>query len=523
MLDSLRTGMTTNFAVEFLIWLLIAGSFIAVVAARFRIPYTVALVLGGFVLGSVHLPILGSLITHRPDWLTPNVTLIVFLPALLFEGALKLQFRQLRDNALPILLLATVGVLAATLISGFAIHWAIGLAISTALVFGAVISATDPISVLAVFAEMAVPKRLSIIVEGESLFNDGTAAVLFGILVAGILTGELGIVSGMRSFVVEVLGGAALGTIMGYLFSKITQRLDEPRVEITLTTVLAYGAYLAAQSTHISGVMATVAAALPFGNIGVRAGMTPRTRLALWSFWEYAAFVINSIVFLLIGLRVHIPDLVRRWPTTLVAIVAVLLGRFASVYALSWISSFLSEKIPLRWQHVMVWGGLRGALSLVLALSLDVGFPDRQQILEMTFGVVAFSLIVQGMTIKPLLSLLGLRMSRDSNYERARVRKIAAAAALVELRGLHDSHAISAPVYERLRGELETRLQAASAEIEKNYSQDEERLGDEFRMARSRLLAAEKSSVEQAFRDGLISSQAAMEIIDGADRHLSQT
>src|SRR5208282_1676575 len=145
----------------------------------------------------------------------------VFLPALLFEGSLKIQLRHLRENVVPILLLATLGVLVATLIAAFAVHWVIGVAISTALVFGAIISATDPISVLAIFADMDVNKRLSVIVEGESLFNDGTAAVLFGIFLSGVATGDLSLGSGIRSFVVEVLGGAAVGVILGYVFSKI--------------------------------------------------------------------------------------------------------------------------------------------------------------------------------------------------------------------------------------------------------------------------------------------------------------
>ncbi|MGC2109851.1 MAG: cation:proton antiporter [Candidatus Korobacteraceae bacterium] len=160
--------MTTNSAIEFLIWLLIAASVIAVLAGRLRVPYTVALVIGGLVLGSVRLPIVATLVKNQPDWLTPNIVLVIFLPALLFEGSFKLQVRQLRENALPIVLLATVGVLAATLVTGFAVHWLLGLPLLVALVFGAVTAATDPISVLSLFKEMAVPKRLSIIVEGES-------------------------------------------------------------------------------------------------------------------------------------------------------------------------------------------------------------------------------------------------------------------------------------------------------------------------------------------------------------------
>jgi Na+:H+ antiporter len=510
--------MTTNAAIEFLMWLLIAASIIAVLADRLRIPYTVALVLAGLALGSIHLPILETLISHKPDWLTPDVSLIVFLPALLFEGSLKIQFRQLQKNLVPILLLATLGVLVATLITGLAVHWVIGLALSTALVFGAIISATDPISVLAIFADMAVAKRLSVIVEGESLFNDGTAAVLFGILVAGLTTGQLSLGSGIRSFVVVVLGGAAVGIILGYVFSKITQKIDASQVEITLTTVLAYGSYLLAQSAHLSGVIATVASGLMVGNLGVRAGMTPRTRLALWSFWGYASFVINSIVFLLIGLRVRIVDLLRAWPATLLAIGAVLLGRIVSVYGLTAISNFFTEKIPTRWQHVMVWGGMRGALSLALVLSLGRDFPHREQILAMTFGVVAFTLIVQGMTIKSLLRMLGLATSKEDEYERARVQKIAVSSALAELRDLLNNNLISAPVYERLRRGLETRLQGINTEIDEIYTKDEARLGEEVRMARARLAAAEKSSIEQAFHDGLISSPTAAKMIDAADR-----
>ena len=326
--------MTTNFAVEFLMWLLIAASIIAVLAARLRIPYTVALVLGGLVLGSVHLPILESLISHKPDWLMPGVTLVVFLPPLLFEGSLKLQFRHLRENARPIVLLATIGVLAATLITGFAAHWVLGFPILVGLVFGAITAATDPISVLSIFKEAAVSKKLSTIVEGESLFNDGTAAVLYGILVAGVATGTLGIWSGVQKFCLDVLGGVAVGLAMGYLFSKLTEKIDEPRIEITLTTILAYGSYLVAQSLHLSGVIATVTAGLMVGNLGAKVGMSARTRLALWSFWEYFSFVINSLVFLLIGLEVRVGSLLHAWYATVLAIGTVILGRILSVYGL---------------------------------------------------------------------------------------------------------------------------------------------------------------------------------------------
>jgi CPA1 family monovalent cation:H+ antiporter len=400
--------MSTNVAVEFLIWMLIAASAIAVVANRLRIPYTVALVVGGLALGSFRIPLVDNILRKEPSWLTPNVSLIIFLPPLLFEGSIRIQLRQLWENLLPILLLANAGVLAATVITGFAVHWIIGFPILVSLVFGAIISATDPISVLALFKEMGVAKRLSILVEGESLLNDGTAAVLYGILVGAVVTGSLNVATGVRDFFVEVLGGAAVGLGLGYVVSKITGRIDAPEIEITLTMILAYSSFLVAQSLHLSGVIATVVAGLMFGNLGVPMGMNPQTRAALWSFWDYASFFVNSIVFLVIGLEVHLVDLLRSWQLMLLAVGVVLLGRVLSVYGLTPLSNLFTEKISYRWQQIMVWGGIHGTLSLALALSLDRTFPYRSQVLAASFGVVAFSIVVQGLTVKPLLALLGI-------------------------------------------------------------------------------------------------------------------
>jgi Na+:H+ antiporter len=514
--------MQTHLVVEFIIWLLIAASVIAVVAARLRVPYTVALVLGGLVLGMVRTPFLQDVTGLRPDWLTPDIALVIFLPPLLFEGSVKIQFRHLRENFIPILLLANIGVLVATVITGFVIHWEVGLPLLVGLLFGSIISATDPISVLSIFKSMAVSKRLSVIVEGESLFNDGTAAVLFAILLAGIKTGNLGIQSGVESFLVVVLGGAAVGITFGYVISKITQRIDEPRIEITLTTILAYSSYLVADNLHLSGVIATVAAGLTIGNFGARVGMSPRTRVAMWSFWEYLSFVINSIVFLLIGLEVRVSAMIHFWQATLLAIGAVLLGRAISVYTVAPINNLVAEKIPRRWQHVLVWGGMHGALSLALALSLDSSFPYRDQILTMTFGAVAFTIIAQGLTIKPLLRALGVSTSKEDHYERARVRQIALAAAQAELNSMLSSHMVSAPVYERYRRELNVQLEQAELKIAEIYSKDETRASGEIHLAKVRLIAAEKSSIEEAVHEGLISAQSARSMIDAADRELDR-
>jgi monovalent cation:H+ antiporter, CPA1 family len=398
---------TATSAVEFLIALLIAASAIAMLAKRFRIPYTIALVVGGLMLSFLRLPQLSPLDpTQRPDWLTPDVILILFLPALVFEGSLKLNVRDLLRDSIPLLLLANVGVLLAAAVTGYVVHWVTGMPVLISLLFGAIVSATDPISVLAIFKDLNIDKRLSMIVQGESLMNDGTAAALFQILVAGVLAGHLGLAKGIGQFTFAVAGGAFLGGALGYLGSRITGTIDDPEIEITLTTIVAYGSYLLANEFHMSGIIATAAAGLMVGNLGAKRAMTPQTRTALESFWGYLAFAMNSLVFLLIGLEVHFDALARSWRAVLISIVAVLIGRAFSVYLLTPVSNLRAQRIPLRWQHVIVWGGLRGALALALALSLDSKFPDRGVVLDTTFGVVIFSILVQGLTIKPLLRVL---------------------------------------------------------------------------------------------------------------------
>ncbi|HUI40559.1 MAG TPA: cation:proton antiporter, partial [Terriglobia bacterium] len=346
------------------------------------------------------------------------------------------------------------------------------------------------------------------------------AVVLFGILAEGITSGHLNVATGVAEFVVVVLGAAALGAFLGFIFSEITRRIDDPRVEITLTTILAYSSYLLAQSLHLSGVIATVVAGLMVGNFGTRVGMSPRTRVALWSFWDYAAFVINSLLFLLIGMQVRIGDLIQAWHATLLAIGAVLIGRALSVYALTPVSNLFAQKVPLAWQHVLVWGGLRGALALALALSLDPALPHRSELLAWTFGVVAFSLIAQGLTIKPLLRLLGVTGTTESEYERVRVSQLALAAARAELEHLRGSQALSAPLYTTLQQELDGHLAQVESEIEEMYREDTSRAEEELRTARIQLDSAQKEAIRRALRDGMISATTAAKMIDAVGRQL---
>lgn len=514
--------MTASSTVEFLIWLLIAASVIAVIAIRSRIPYAVALVLGGLALGSLRLPILQSIYqVHRPDWLTPDVILIFFLPALLFEGSLKINLRQLRENLVPLVVLATLGVLAAMLVTGYLVFWLVGLPLLVALLFGAIISATDPIAVISIAKDMAVPKRLTLLLEGESLFNDGTAVVLFQILLAGAVTGTFSLASGAIHFVMSVMGGVVIGFVLGYIASKVTARIDDPQIEITLTTIVAYSSYLVAHHFQASGVIATVTAGLIVGNLGTQ-GMSPRTRVALWSFWGYASFVINSILFLLVGLEVRVADLLHDWRAVGLAVGAVLLARAVSVYGFTALMNLFSRKISFQWQHVLIWGGLHGALSLALALSLGPDFAGRERILTLTFGVVAFSMIAQGLTIKPLIRVLGISTAKEDETDRIRAQQIAVSSARSELNDMLRTHILSKPVYERLGREFDAKLVTLSEEIAEIYNKDAGRVESEIETAKSRLLAAQRSSLEDAVRDGLISSQTGTKAADATEAQLDE-
>jgi CPA1 family monovalent cation:H+ antiporter len=388
-----------------LLELLLAVLVIAMVTKRVRAPYTVALVAAGLALGL--LPQLSGIV------LTPELILTSFLPVLLFEGAYNLPSHRLRGNLAPITLLAVPGVLLGAVATGALVHWLLGLPWPVAILFGAIVSATDPVSVLALFRQLGAPHRLSTIIEGESLFNDGTAFVLFTILLAAITEGGLEVAGGAATFATEVLGALALGSAAGYLGSLLLRTVDDYLLEITATFIAAYGTFLLAQRLHFSPVIAVVMAGLFFGNYGVATAMSDRTNAAVSLTWEFAGFLANSLIFLLIGLALDPGILLDAWWVVLVAFGASLAGRALSVYTLS---PLLRGRfhVPVRFRHVMVWGGLRGALSLALVLSLPLTlqggepFPQRELLQAMTFGVVGVSILLQGLTMGPLLGRLGL-------------------------------------------------------------------------------------------------------------------
>jgi CPA1 family monovalent cation:H+ antiporter len=478
---------------------------VAITVRRFHAPYTVALVLTG--LG------LGALGVIEPPHLTEELLFAVFLPGLLFEAAFHLDFNSVRQNSRTILSLAVPGVIVAigltavlttTVVQGLDFDPTFTLSIG--LVFGALVAATDPIAVIALFRSLRVPKRLSLLVEGESLLNDGTAIVFFTLIVAFVTGATPTAGSLVVAFLSTTMGGALVGIAVGAAASVVTKRVDEPAIEITLTVIAAYGSFVAAEQFHLSGVIATVAAGMVCGNYGRRYGMSPTTRLSVQSFWEYVAFALNSIIFLLIGFEVSLSALAGYWWEILAAAAAVFAARFGVVFAVSALLRGTSERVPPGWSSVIAWGGVRGALSIVLALGLPRDLPHREQLVTMTVGVVLTSILLQGLTMAPLLRRLGVvradTASRD--YDRARAELRVASLALREVQALLESHAISPDDAHRLSAPYEGRVTGARARIEALQATETDLPQRRRLQAVRHLLAFERDSASEDLRHDVI-------------------
>ena len=393
--------------------LLLVAAVVAILADRVRVPYTVALVLVGILLGSLRV--------LEPPHLTKELLFAVFLPGLVFEAAFHLPPEEFRQGRFTIFALAVPGVLLALALTALIMVPAarlLGLEdVFTwrhAVVFGALIAATDPIAVVSLFRTLGAPRRLATLVEGESLLNDGTAIVFFGLALT-VVAGAGMSAAGVALDFFRVVGiGAAAGFLVGFAVSRSLRLVDAPMIEMTLTTIAAYGSFLLSEKAHGSGVIATVVAGMLCGSSSARSAMKPTTRVVVESFWEYIAFVLNSLVFLLIGFQVRLADLAASWRLIAAAFLVVLLVRSAVVFLVTGLLGGTRERIPGSWRVVLTWGGLRGALSMVLALSLAADFPHRDQLIVTTFGVVLLSLLVQGLTMAPLLRLLGLAQRTPS-------------------------------------------------------------------------------------------------------------
>ncbi len=511
----------TQFTITIFILLLLIASGVAMAAKWVRVPYTLLLVIVGLVISPMHfLPVV-----H----VSPDLILLIFLPALLFEAAWNLKLEHLRENLVPILMMATLGVSFSVGLVGVILHFSIGLSWETALLFGAMISATDPVSVLALFRTLGLPNRLTTIVEGESLFNDGTAVVVFRIIlsiVMGVTTqtgGSLALHS-LRNFAVVVFGGLAVGAIIGIIASTLTAYFDDHLLEITLTTITAYGSFLLAEALHVSPVIAVLIAGLIIGNHARQKGMSPTTQVAVNSFWEYAAFVVNSLVFLLIGLEIQVVVLSENLVLVGWAVVAMLAARAIAVYGLIPLVNRFSEKVSLPWQHVLFWGGLRGSLSIALALSLPTTVPGRSQLIVMIFGAVIFSLLAQGLTIKPLLRWLGMAetVERKSAYEFLHVQMLTETTAAAELEKLRGQGLVTARVYEAMKPKLEQAHESLSEQLAQFGGGTPAFEQQQQQRLQEHLVNVKKARLLVLMREGLLSEEVYQQISEKLDEEIRQ-
>ncbi len=379
--------------------LLLIGALVTLLARRLRIPYAVGLVLAGLGLGFAPLPLELTL--------SKELVFTLFLPPLVFEAALHLRWPALRRDLPVIVPLATLGVLLAAALTAGGMIWLAGWAAVPAVVFGMLIAATDPVSVIATFQDAGVGGRLRLLVEAESLLNDGTAAVATAVALAWAAGQGGGALEIATTLLVTIGGGIGCGLGVGGLLLLLAGRARDALVEITLSTVAAYGSFLLAEHWHLSGILAAVAAGVLAGNAPGLGQGGERAREALYSYWQYVTFAANSAIFLLLGGHAA-RALPALWLPAMVAIALVTLSRAVAIYPLCALWSRSRLAVEVRHQHVLFWGGLRGALALALALGLPDALPGREAIVTTTFAVVLFSILVQGLTVTPLLRHLGL-------------------------------------------------------------------------------------------------------------------
>ena len=505
--------------VTVLIILLLVATGVALVSRRLRIPYVTGLVVAGLLMAEL-LP--------RRIGLDSALILNLFLPILLFEAAINTDISRLRSTLKPVALLSGPGVIIASGVTSVILKFGLGLPWVSALLIGVILAITDTVSVIAVFKEVTVPSRIITIVEGESLFNDGIALVLFSLILKVNTTGSLTVADSIRELLVVILGGGLVGLALGYLGVGLYTRSDDSLSNILLTVAIALGSFQLSQFFGMSGVVAVVVAGLVVGNLERSQTVSASSRITVLSFWEYAGFGVNTFIFLLIGIEINLETLVRTLPAVLLAVFAYQAGRFLSVYPLLAIVKRVDRNLPLRWQHVLFLGNIKGSLSMALALSLPPTLPNREALIALVFGSVLLSLVGQGVSLPLLVRRLNLDHTSDSQQwiEALQSQLITAKAAQNELETLLKTGVLPKSVYEEMRASYQVRLVAAERSLRDFYNRRPDKLtaasGRMTRLdaIRRRLLLAEKDALNDSLRKRILSDDVVRSRIQTLDQQL---
>lgn len=513
------SGTVANL-VTVLIILLVVATGVALLSRWLRVPYVTGLVLAGLAIA---------------EWLPARIgidsslILNLFLPILLFEAAINTDLSRLRSTIKPVLLLAGPGIMLCSGITAIALKYALGWGWIRTLLLGVILAITDTVSVIAVFREVPVPSRLSTIVEGESLLNDGMALVLFSLILQAHTTGSVTLADGIQRFLVVIAGGVLLGLALGYLSRELLTRFDDPLSGILLTVALALGAFQAGEMLRVSGVVAVVVAGLVVGNAERTQGFSASNRVTLYSFWEYAGFGVNTFIFLLIGLEIDLVNLWRILPAIALAIAAYQIGRLLSVYPLFSLLTWFDRPIPLPWQHVLFLGNIKGSLSMALALSLPLSLPGRAELIALVYGTVLLSLLGQGLSLPWLVKRLSIAKTSPArrHTEELQAQLMTAKAAQDELDNLLKAGILPKAIYEEMRSRYQVQIARAEKSLRDFYNlrsteNDRPEDGDRLKLntVRRQLLIAEKGALNEALRKRVISDDVGRSRLEKIDEQL---
>lgn len=496
--------------------LLLVAALTTILSKRLsKLPLTIALVLIGIVLAQLAdiVPVLSVIADFE---LSPDLVLFVFIPTLIFESAFNLDARQVGRNILPILTLAVPGLILSTAIIGVFMWLVTPFDLIVSLLLGAILSATDPVAVISIFKQLGVPERLTVLVEGESLFNDATslvmATLILGIMITGGFSGAV-VLSGVGEFLLVFIGGVVVGWVLALIVGETLGRIEsDPAIEITLTTILAYFSFIIAEhGFHVSGIMAVVAAGVTMGSWG-KSKISPSIAEFMEHFWEYLAYVANVLIFLMVGLQVDLLHLWQSIDLIALVVIAMLVSRAIVVFGLVPIVGKLpgSDSVDRAFQMVMYWGGLRGAIALAIVLSLPE-FEYKQTLVAIVMGAVLFTLLVQGLSIEALVKMLGLdQLNIADSLAKTEGDRNAREQGLERLNNLVASGLFSERIADHLRDKCEQHLVELNSEIEKLH----ESIGatQELTILSMRCLAREKARYYELFRRGLISEWAFREL-----------
>ena len=501
--------------------LLALGTVLSLAARRLRLPLSFVLILVGIGLALLSTR-LDALAPLRSLDLSPELLVYLFLPTLLFDAAFTMDTRALRQNILQVLGLAIPAVAITFLLVALGVHYLLAVPAAAAFLFAALISAADSTAALDIFNETAAPKRLTILAQGENLFNDATAVVLFGIVVAyagveGNLfgAGETTLSGGFSRFVASFFGGLTIGWVVALIAGKIIELVEDDLIEILLTTSAVYLSFIAGESLLASsGIMAVVGTGLTLGGWG-RTKYTPTSLAYLNRFWDYLAFISTALIFLLVGLMIDVSSLSGFWLPIAGAIPISIAARAISIYALFPLLNRLPwvERADFPHQTAMAWGGLRGAMCLMLALAIPETYAHREIILSMTVGVVLFSLLVQGLTLRPLVQWLGLHQpSIPERYLLEESLLTAKHRARTMMSGLLQGGVFSDRVVKSLEHAYAQQEQVIQTQIRAVREQGEIDSWDEFRLMKREHLLFEKRVYRELFEGGQLSEKVYKEL-----------